>query len=105
MQMIDRPARGAVVAVVVAVMSLAACSSSSKPSSSSPTTTTIEAGGTSGATSDTCKAVNDFKAALTSIGKQTTLSEGKAGAQAAVDSAQQALDTLKSDLKSADKPK
>jgi len=101
MKMTDRPARSAVVAVIVAVMALAACSSSSKPSSSSPTVTS---GGTNTGTSDTCKAVNDFKTSLNSLKDQVSVTGGKAGAQAALDSAQQDLDQLKSDVKSADKP-
>jgi len=78
---------------------LAACGSSSKPSANSSTTVA------SGGTSDTCKAVNDFKTSLNSLKDQATLTGGKDAANAAVDAAQQDLEKLKSDVRSADKPK
>ena len=80
-------------------MLFAACGSSSKPSSNSSTTVA------SGGTSDTCKAVNDFKASLNSLKSQVSLTGDKAGAEAAVESAQKDLEQLKSDVKAADKPK
>jgi hypothetical protein len=48
--------------------------------------------------------VNDFKASLNSLKSQVSLTGGKAGAESAIESAQQDLDKLKSDVKSADKP-
>ena len=92
--MIHRRAR-IVVAGVVAVTLLAACGSSSKPSSSS----------SSGGPSDTCKALDDFKASLNSLSDQVTLSGGQDSAEAAVAAAQKDLQKLRSDVKSADKPK
>ena len=73
-------------------MLFAACSSSSKSSSNSSTTVA------SGGSSDTCKAVNDFKASLNSLKSQVSLTGGKAGAESAIESAQQDLDKLKSDV-------
>jgi hypothetical protein len=98
MKIIGHPARGAV-GVVVAVMLFVACGSSSKPSSNSSTTVA------SGGKSDTCKALNDFKSSLSSLRSQVTLSGGADSAAAAVKAAQDDLEKIRSDVKSADKPK
>ena len=98
MRITARGARGVVGGVVVAVMFVAACGSSSKPATSSSTTTA------SGATSDTCQALNDFKTSISSLTSPATLSGGKDSVNATIDQAQSDLDKLKSDLKSADKP-
>jgi membrane-bound lytic murein transglycosylase B len=101
MRLIDRRAPRAVVGVILALGLFAACSSSSKPAESNPSTTLPAA-----ASTDTCKALDQFRSSLTHLREQVTSSGlNKDTIQSSIDTAQSDLDKLKSDLKDADRPR
>ena len=100
MKRFDRRTRIAAAGVVVAVLLVGACGSSSKPAATS-TSTTLG----SPASSDTCKALDDFRVSMSTLREKIAGTCDRQDVHAAVDSAQSDLDKLKSDLKSADKPR